>query len=39
MSTLRQNLQALAHRDPELATRIGWPVDSSHVTTDATAWP
>jgi spore maturation protein CgeB len=28
---LRQNLEALARRDPELCQRIGWPVESDHV--------
>jgi spore maturation protein CgeB len=28
---LRPNLEALARRDPELARRIGWPVESDHV--------
>ena len=32
---LRANLEALARRDPELVTRIGWPVDNRHVTSDA----
>src|ERR1044071_590428 len=28
---LRPNLEALARRAPELAQRIGWPVESDHV--------
>ncbi|MEA2700819.1 MAG: spore maturation protein CgeB, partial [Myxococcales bacterium] len=32
---LRANLEALARRDPELVTRIGWPVDNRQVTSDA----
>jgi len=28
---LRANLEALARREPELAQRIGWPVESDHV--------
>jgi spore maturation protein CgeB len=31
---LRANLEVLARRDPELVTRIGWPVDNRHVTSD-----
>ncbi len=31
---LRQNLEALARRDPELVQRIGWPVESDHVVID-----
>ena len=35
MNHLRANREAVARVDPELAARIGWPVDDRHVTVDS----